>query len=151
MLFRSIGGKGGFEFIQKYTGYVSPVIFAVFLLGFFWKKTTARAALVGIISGTMLSILFDKILPLQGQYDTWLYTAFPNESGVYAIPFLVQMGWVFLFTCLIMAIVSLLDKNIASNTHTMQIDTTMFKVEPRNMVLIIIILVLVLCLYIRFW
>ena len=77
-----IGGKGGFEFIQKYTGYVSPVIFAVFLLGFFWKKTTARAALVGIISGTMLSILFDKILPLQGQYDTWLYTAFPNESGV---------------------------------------------------------------------
>ena len=61
------------------------------------------------------------------------------------------MGWVFLFTCLIMAIVSLLDKNIASNTHTMQIDTTMFKVEPRNMVLIIIILVLVLCLYIRFW
>ena len=146
-----IGGKGGFEFIQKYTGYVSPVIFAVFLLGFFWKKTTARAALVGIISGTMLSILFDKILPLQGQYNTWLYTAFPNAAGVYSIPFLVQMGWVFFFTCLIMAIVSLLDKNIASNTNTMQIDTAMFKVEPKNLALIIIILVLVLCLYIKFW
>ncbi len=146
-----IGGKGGFEFIQKYTGYVSPVIFAVFLLGFFWKKTTARAALVGIIAGTILSILFDKILPLQGQYNTWLYTAFPNAAGVYTIPFLVQMGWVFFFTCLIMAIVSLLDKNIASNTNTMQIDTAMFKVEPKNLALIIIILVLVLCLYIKFW
>jgi SSS family solute:Na+ symporter len=32
-----IGGKGGFEFIQKYTGYISPAIFPVFLLGFFWK------------------------------------------------------------------------------------------------------------------
>lgn len=149
--FLGIGGKGGFEFIQKYTGYVSPVIFAVFLLGFFWKKTTSRAALVGIISGTMLSILFDKILPLQGQYNTWLYTAFPNAAGVYTIPFLVQMGWVFFFTCLIMAIVSLLDKNIASNTNTMQIDTAMFKVEPKNLALIIIILVLVLCLYIKFW
>ena len=38
-----IGGRGGFEFIQKYTGYVSPAIFAVFLLGFFWKKTTSKS------------------------------------------------------------------------------------------------------------
>ncbi len=30
-----IGGKGGFEFIQKYTGYISPAIFLVFVLGFF--------------------------------------------------------------------------------------------------------------------
>ena len=146
-----IGGKGGFEFIQKYTGYVSPVIFSVFLLGFFWKKATAKGALVGIIAGTILSILFDKVLPLNGQYDTWLYTAFPNTAGVYSIPFLVQMGWVFFFTCIIIGIVSLLDKNIQSNTHTMQIDTGMFKVEPRNLALIIIILVLVLCLYIKFW
>ncbi len=146
-----IGGKGGFEFIQKYTGYVSPVIFAVFLLGFFWKKTTARAALVGIIAGTILSILFDKVLPLHGQYDTWLYTAFPNAAGVYSIPFLVQMGWVFFFTCTIMVVISLFDKNVASNTHTMQIDTSLFKVEPKNLALIIIILVLVLCLYIKFW
>src|SRR5438874_9674918 len=34
-----IGGKGGFEFIQKYTGYISPAIFPVFLFGFFWKRT----------------------------------------------------------------------------------------------------------------
>lgn len=33
-----IGSEGGFIFIQKYTGYISPAIFAVFLLGFFWKK-----------------------------------------------------------------------------------------------------------------
>lgn len=146
-----IGDRGGFEFIQKYTGYVSPVIFAVFLLGFFWKRTTARAALVGIVVGTLLSIVFDKVLPLEGQYDTWLYTAYPNHKGVYTIPFLVQMGWVFFFTCVVMMVVSLLDKNPASRSHTMEIDPQMFKVETRNLVLIIIILVLVLALYIRFW
>ncbi|MCG9899261.1 MAG: sodium/solute symporter [Hydrotalea sp.] len=146
-----IGDRGGFEFIQKYTGYVSPVIFAVFLLGFFWKRTTARAALVGIVVGTILSIVFDKVLPLNGQYETWLYTAYPDHKGVYTIPFLVQMGWVFFFTCLVMIIASLLDKNLASRSNTMEIDPSMFKVEPRNLILIVIILVLVLSLYIRFW
>jgi solute:Na+ symporter, SSS family len=146
-----IGGKGGFEFIQKYTGYVSPVIFAVFLLGFFWKRTTARAALVGIAAGTVLSIVFDKVLPLNGQYETWLYTAYADAKGQYSIPFLVQMGWVFVFTCIIMMVVSLLDKNLASKTHTMQIDTSMFKLEPRNLVMVVILLVLILALYIKFW
>lgn len=146
-----IGDRGGFEFIQKYTGYVSPVIFAVFLLGFFWKRTTARAALVGIVVGTVLSIVFDKVLPLNGQYDTLLYTAYPDHKGVYTIPFLVQMGWVFFFTCLVMIVASLLDKNVASRSNTMEIDPAMFKVEPRNLILIVMILVLVLALYIRFW
>jgi solute:Na+ symporter, SSS family len=146
-----IGSKGGFEFIQKYTGYVSPVIFAVFLLGFFWKRTTSRAAIVGIVLGTILAIVFDKMLPLNGQYDTILYTAYPNAAGVYAIPFLVQMGWVFFFTCLIMVIVSLLDKNVASRSNTMEIDTSMFKLEPKNLVLVIIVLLLTLALYVRFW
>lgn len=36
--FLGIDKKGGFEFIQEYTGFVSPGIFAMFILGFFWKK-----------------------------------------------------------------------------------------------------------------
>jgi solute:Na+ symporter, SSS family len=146
-----IGGKGGFEFIQKYTGYVSPVIFAVFLLGFFWKRTTANAAIVGIIAGTILAIVFDKVLPLNGQYDTILYTAYPNKEGVYGIPFLIQMGWVFFFTCLVMIITSLLDKNIKSNSHTMEVDTTMFKLDNRSLILTVVVVLLVIALYIKFW
>jgi solute:Na+ symporter, SSS family len=146
-----IGGKGGFEFIQKYTGYVSPVIFAVFLLGFFWKRTTSTGAIVGIIVGTILAIVFDKVLPLNEQYDTILYTAFPNDKGVYGIPFLVQMGWVFFFTCVVMIVVSLLDKNVKSIAHTMEIDYKMFKLSPQNLALTVIILILTLALYIKFW
>jgi solute:Na+ symporter, SSS family len=146
-----IGSKGGFEFIQKYTGYVSPVIFAVFLLGMFWKRTTSRAAIGGIVLGTVLSIVFDKVLPLNGQYDTLLYTAFPDAKGNYSIPFLVQMGWVFFFTCLIMIVISLLDKNVQSRSHTMEVDPAMFKLQPRLILLITIVVALVLALYIRFW
>ncbi len=58
-----IGGKGGFEFIQKYTGFISPGIFAVFLLGFFWKRATSLAAFVGIIVSFLLSVLFNNYLP----------------------------------------------------------------------------------------
>src|ERR1700761_3854639 len=35
-------GKEGFQYIQDYTGLISPGIFAMFILGFFWKKTTSN-------------------------------------------------------------------------------------------------------------
>ena len=145
-----IGSEGGFIFIQKYTGYVSPAIFAVFLLGFFWKRTTARAAIFGIIGGVVLMVLFDKFLP--GWYqETPLYTAFLNAQGVYEIPFLVSMGWVFFFTVVIMVIVSLLDTRGRHEVNALEVDTRMFRVSPGILTMIIIILGFLLALYIRFW
>ncbi len=57
-----IDKKGGFQYIQEYTGFVSPGIFAMFILGFFWKRTTSGAALFATIGGFGLSILL-KFLP----------------------------------------------------------------------------------------
>ena len=37
-----------FQYIQEYTGIVSPGILAIFLLGLFWKKTTNRGAIWGL-------------------------------------------------------------------------------------------------------
>ena len=145
-----IGGEGGFVFIQKYTGYISPAIFAVFLLGFFWKRTTSRAAIAGIIGGVVLMVLFDKFLP--GWYqETPLYTAFLNAQGVYEIPFLISMGWVFFFTILLMVIISLLDKEGAQKVNALKVDAGMFKVSPSILTMIIIILGILLAIYIRFW
>jgi SSS family solute:Na+ symporter len=145
-----IGGEGGFVFIQKYTGYISPAIFAVFLLGFFWKRTTSRAAIAGIIGGVALMILFDKFLP--GWYhETPLYTAFLNSQGVYEIPFLISMGWVFFFTIALMVIISLLDKEGARKVNALKVDTSMFKVSPAILTMILIITGILLAIYIRFW
>ncbi len=145
-----IGSEGGFIFIQKYTGYISPAIFAVFLLGFFWKKATAKAAIAGIIGGVIMMVLFDKFLP--GWYqDTPLYTAFLNAQGVYEIPFLISMGWVFFFTVLIIVLVSLADVKGRQKVNALEVDSSMFKVSPGILTMIIIILGILLALYIRFW
>ena len=146
-----IGGKGGFEFIQKYTGYISPAIFPVFLFGFFWKKTTSKAAIAGIIGGVLLAVLFDKFLPGLAGNDTLIYTAYPTGTGAYEIPFLIQMGWVFFFTSLLIIIVSLLDVKGRALGNALQIDKSMYKVTPGIMAMIIIVLGIIVALYIRFW
>ena len=146
-----IGGKGGFEFIQKYTGYISPAIFPVFLFGFFWKKTTSKAAIAGIIGGVLLAVLFDKFLPGLAGNDTLIYTAYPTGTGAFEIPFLIQMGWVFFFTSLLIIVVSLLDAKGRALGNALQIDKSMYKVTPGVMAMIIIVLGIIVALYIRFW
>ena len=73
-----IGGAGGFTFIQKYTGFISPGVFAMFILGMFWKRTAGAAAIAGLITGFGLSVLFNEFAPHLFGNDTFLYTAYPN-------------------------------------------------------------------------
>ncbi len=146
-----IGGKGGFEFIQKYTGYISPAIFPVFLLGFFWKKTTSRAAISGIIVGVILSVLFDKFLPNMLGHETILYTAYPTASGSFEIPYLIQMGWVFFFTTLLIILVSLLDVKGQTHSNDLIEDQTKYQLSKASIAMIVIVLGFVMAMYIRFW
>jgi SSS family solute:Na+ symporter len=46
-----------FQYIQEYTGLVSPGILAVFLMGLFWKKSTSKAAIVGVIASIPIALL----------------------------------------------------------------------------------------------
>ena len=146
-----IGGAGGFIFIQKYTGYVSPAIFSVFLLGFFWKGNTSRAAIAGVIVGVVVMILFDKYLPGIAGHETWLYTAFPNTNGVYEIPFMVSMGWAFFFSIVLMVIISFFDKKERLQTKGLEVDTKMFRVSNSTLVMSLVIIGVLLALYIIFW
>jgi SSS family solute:Na+ symporter len=146
-----IGGKGGFEFIQKYTGYISPAIFPVFLLGFFWKKTTSKAAISGIIVGVILSVLFDKFLPNMLGHETILYTAYPTASGSFEIPYLIQMGWVFFFTTLLIILVSLIDVKGQTHSNDLIEDQTKYQLSKASIAMIVIVLGFVMAMYIRFW
>jgi len=151
-----IGGEGGFTFIQKYTGFISPGVFAMFLLGMFWKRTTGAAALVGVILGFVLAIFFNSFAVDIFGKETWLYTAFTYEkleNGVVhtitEIPFLINMGWSFFFTILVMILISLAGPKV--NPKAFAIDSTMFKVDNRTLVLIVATLLLLTALYVRFW
>jgi len=146
-----IGGKGGFEFIQKYTGYISPAIFPVFLLGFFWKRATSKAAITGIFLGVALSIIFDKFLPGWMGNDTLLYTAYPTASGSFEIPYLIEMGWVFCFTTLSIIVVSLLDVKGQKHENDITEDEGQFKLSNAHLAMVMLVLGVVIALYIKFW
>ncbi|MFD2569865.1 sodium/solute symporter [Spirosoma soli] len=144
-----IGGEGGFTYIQKYTGYISPGIFAIFILGFFWKRTTGVAAVVGVLAGFGFAVLFNNFAPGLFGNETLMYTAFPNSKGVYEIPFLIAMGWSFVLTVLLMVAISLAGPKV--NPKAFEIDASMFRLSPSTTALIAIILLLISALYIRFW
>lgn len=76
-----------FQFIQEYTGFVSPAILVLFLFGIFWPKMTSKAAMYSILLSIPLSVM--------------LKFGFPN------MPFLDRVGIVFLLLCVISIIVSL--------------------------------------------
>lgn len=144
-----IGGEGGFTFIQKYTGFISPGVFAMFLLGLFWKRTTGAAAVAGLLSGFLLSVLFNNYAPSWFGHETLLYTAYPNGSGGYEIPFLVNMGWSFFFAVLLMVLISLGGPRV--NPKAFGLEKQMFRLSHSTVVLIVMILMIVIALYAKFW
>ncbi|HEV8286030.1 MAG TPA: sodium/solute symporter [Chitinophagaceae bacterium] len=144
-----IGSAGGFTYIQKYTGFISPGVFAMFILGMFWKRTTGTAAIVGVVLGLVLSIFFNSFaVPIFGD-ETWLYTAFKNEKGIYEIPFMVNMGWSFAITVAVMILISLAGPKI--NPNAFIFEKGMFKVKPQTIALIVALLMVLVALYIKFW
>lgn len=78
-----------FQYIQEYTGFISPGVVAVFLFGMFWKRATANAALAVVL----LSIPF-----------SWSMKFFFPD-----FPFLDRMGLAFLLLSTILIVISLLE------------------------------------------
>lgn len=151
--FLGIDKKGGFEFIQEYTGFVSPGIFAMFILGFFWKRTTAAAALFAIIGGFACSVFF-KFLPNFADVSFLQvigHAALNPASGVIEIPFLDRMGFVFIICVIGMVIISLSTPVHKLPAHTLEVDPSMFRTSQGFAIGAIIILVGLATLYIVFW
>ena len=146
-----IDKKGGFEFIQEYTGYVSPGIFALFTLGFFWKRTTSKAALFALLGGVTFSIMSKYIPTWTGMNDTLFYTAFPDETGTMMIPFMDRMGWVFLFCVGSMVIITLSDPESKSNPQGLEIDAAMFKLSPSFIFGSVVVCLFLTLVYTYFW
>ncbi len=154
--FMGIDKKGGFEFIQEYTGFVSPGIFAMFILGFFWKKTSSNAALFATIGGFGLSILF-KFMPsflnLSFLESFGFATLVKQKTGelLYEIPFLDRMGFVFLICIIGMYIISMVDYKRGVKSKGLEVDAAMFKASPSFMVGALLVFGILTALYTFFW
>jgi SSS family solute:Na+ symporter len=150
--FLGIDKKGGFQFIQEYTGFFSPGIFAMFILGFFWRKTTSNAAMFATIGGLAFAFFF-KFLPLIANLSFLAPYGFAkmNDKGVYEIPFLDRMGFVFLICIVAMYFISLAENRKGLRPNGLEVDKKMFRVTPGFAVGALVICGLLIALYTIFW
>lgn len=120
-----------FQYIQDFTGLISPGVVAIFLLGFFWKRTTASAALAGALATFPAGILLEK-----------LYVG---------MPFLNRMGYVFLMLVALMVIISLIDKKGQRNLKPIEVNPEEFKTSGGFLVGMLLVLGIIAALYTLFW
>jgi len=146
-LLLGIDKKGGFQYIQEYTGFVSPGILAMFLLGFYWRKTTAAAAMFATIGGLVFSV-FLKFLPMVMDLGFLAPIGFAvnNGAGLYEIPFLDRMLIVFVMVVIGMVLLSTTAQRDGSHKR-MVIDRSMFRVDRGFAVGSVVIFAVLVAIY----
>jgi len=146
-----IDKKGGFQYIQEYTGFVSPGILAMFLLGFFWKKATNAAAMFATVGGLVFSIIL-KFLPTMMDLSFLAPIGFAadNGSGVYEIPFIDRMFLVFWAVVAGMVLISLMGRR-DGEAKAMVVDRQLFRVDRGFAIGSAVVCVLLAVIYGALW
>ena len=120
-----------FQFIQEYTGFISPGVFAIFFFGVFWKKTTSNAALTGAALSIPLSVVLKVVFP--------------------ALPFIDRMGIVFLVLAALMIVISLIEGKGKDHPNSIEINKELFSTSTTFKIGAILIAGITAALYITFW
>ncbi|MEM6632212.1 MAG: sodium/sugar symporter [Bacteroidota bacterium] len=120
-----------FQIIQEYTGFVSPGILAIFLLGLFWKKGTANAALWAGITSIPFSVLLKYTLP--------------------NMPFMNRIGIVLILCSAVLVIISLIEGKGEDHPRAIQMDKGLFYTSPAFNVGSILVCVILAMIYTIFY
>lgn len=121
-----------FQYIQEYTGLVSPGILAVFLMGLFWKKTTNTGAIVGVISSIFVAFALKKI------------------PGV-DLPWMDQMMYTCIITIAIIVMISLSTSKQDDDSKAIILTDKTFKTGPGFNISSYAIIIILVVLYTIFW
>jgi len=119
-----------FQFIQEYTGFISPAIFALFFYGLFWKRTTSNSVLIA----SALSIPISAILKYLSPH----------------LPFLDRIGVVFLILSAIIIIVSIIESK-EDHPGAIELTKELFRTDKVFMWLSLGIVLILGALYYFFW
>jgi len=119
-----------FQFIQEFTGFISPGIFAIFIFGLFWKKATANSALWAAVLTIPLSLGIKALIP--------------------GLPFLNRMGVVFLLLSSIVVVITLIESK-GDDPKAIKADKGLFHTDNIFNVGAIGIFAVLAVIYIRFW
>jgi len=120
-----------FQYIQEYTGVVSPGILAVFMMGLFWKKANSKGAIIGVISSIPVALML-KLLPVE-------------------MPFLDQMLYTCIITMAVIVMVSLLTAKHDEDPKSIPLPRETFKTDKGFNLAAYAIMVILVVLYAIFW
>jgi SSS family solute:Na+ symporter len=129
-----------FQFIQEYTGIVSPGILAVFMLGLFWKKTTNKGAIVGALVSIPIAMYF-KVAP----------KGWSTSSLFLDLPWMDQMGYTAVLTMLVIALVSYFQHKGKDDEKGIEISKELFKTSPLFNIGSFAVMIVLVALYAIFW
>jgi len=124
------GFDQGFQYIQEFTGFFTPGIVVIFLLGLFWKRANETGAIAATLGSFLLSIV--------------LKFAWPG------LPFMDRMGAVFLLALGLAVILSLMTRSSAERDRIRTDDVSYTSASSFNMASLAVIAVLI-ALYVTFW
>ena len=129
-----------FQFIQEYTGVVSPGILAVFLLGLFWKKTTNKGAIIGALVSIPIAMYF-KVAP----------KGWSTSSLFLDLPWMDQMGYTAVLTMIVIALVSWFQHKGKDDEKGIEITKELFKTSPLFNIGSFAVMLILVALYAIFW
>ena len=129
-----------FQFIQEYTGVVSPGILAVFLLGLFWKKTTNKAAIIGALVSIPIAMYF-KVAP----------KGWSTNSLFLDLPWMDQMGYTAILTAIVIVLISYAQNKGEDDQKAIPISKTLFKTSPGFNIAAFAIMIILVALYSLLW
>lgn len=137
----TLGNLGqAFQFIQEYTGVVSPGILAVFIAGLFYRRATNNAAIWGVVLSIPIAMYF-KVGP-SGWSDAAIFVT---------IPFMNQMLITALLSFGIIVLLSWIEGKGRIDEKGIKLDRELFKTRPSFNIGATIILMICVVLYMLFW
>ena len=133
-----------FQFIQEYTGVVSPGILAVFILGLFWKKTSNKGAIYGALASIPIA-MFLKIGPKGWFAGSFLNYLAPN------LPFIDQMAITAITTMFVIVLVSYNDNKANNDSKGIELKKGLFNTSSIFNIGSFALMIILVALYSFFW
>ncbi|WP_333573248.1 sodium/sugar symporter [Sphingomonas sp.] len=127
-----------FQYIQEFSGFVTPGITVIFLLGLFWPRATEAGALVGAVASVVLSFVF------------WFPAKWGGIEALNAVPFINRMGIVFLASLALAVIVSLA-RPAARGSNRIRMEGVRFNTTTGFNVAAVVIILILIGLYATWW
>jgi SSS family solute:Na+ symporter len=133
-----------FQFIQEYTGIVSPGILSVFILGLFWKKTSNKGAIYGALISIPIAMFF-KVGPKEWMANSIFEGFFPT------LPFLDQMGLTAILSMVVIVLVSIKENKEKDDIKCIPLEKGIFDTAAIYNIGSFSLMILLAGLYAFFW